>query len=590
MRAATAIAGRSIGGLVTRRSVGSAAAGVAAMTAALAIAIAWAATPVPAAQVRPATLVVVNGPVFTGAGRPVAEAVAVDGERIVAVGTKAEIEQRRGPSTVVVDAAGGTVVPGFNDSHVHFLSGSQSLQELDLGGAQTLDEVQRRIRAFAAAHPEARWIRGRGWNYGAFPGGLPTRAQLDAALPDRPATLVCFDGHSSWVNSRALAAAGITRATPDPANGAITRTPSGEPDGLLKESAQQLVRAVMPPITRDEQRTAIVAGIARAHSLGVTSVQNASGNADEFALYADLRAAGQLDLRVYSALSVSPGFTAADADRFDAIRAGVASDLRFKSGAAKLLVDGVIETNTALMLAPYVNDPATTGLPNYSAEELDRIVRMLDARGYQIMIHAIGDGGVRRVLDAFERAVAANPAPPRGRRHRIEHIETMDPADVGRFGRLGVIGSFQPPHARLMNNPEPRGQWSGNIGKARTSHGWMWKSVKDAGGRLAFGSDWPVASLDPLVGLWVGVNRIGHGAIPSQRLTVGEMIDGYTADAAFASFDEADKGRLAAGQLADIAVLSRDVLTTPPAGPADVHVRTTIFGGRVVYRRGAGPP
>jgi len=557
---------------------------------AVAIAIGGVMTSGPVAQTPVASLIVVNGPVFTGAGRPLAEAVAVEGERIVAVGTRADVEKRRGPSTVVVDAAGGTVAPGFNDSHVHFLSGSQSLQELDLGGAQTLEEVQRRIREFAAAHPAARWIRGRGWNYSAFPGGLPTRAQLDAALPDRPATLVCFDGHSSWVNSAALKAASITRATADPANGEITRTSAGEPDGLLKESAQQLVRAVMPPITREEQKKALLAGIARAHELGVTSVQNASGNADEFALYDELRAAGQLTLRVYSALSVTPGFTTADADRFDAIRARFGNDARFKSGAAKLLVDGVIETNTALMLTPYLNNPGTTGLPNYSAEELNRIVGLLDARGYQIFVHAIGDGGVRRTLDAFERAAAANPRPARGRRHRIEHIETMDPADVPRYGRLGVIGSFQPPHARLMNNPEPRGQWAGNIGKERTSHGWMWKSVKDAGGRLAFGSDWPVASLDPLVGIWVGVNRIGHGAVPTQRLTVGEMIDGYTADAAYASFDEADKGRLAVGQLADLVVLSRDVLTAPPTGPRDVQVQATVVGGRVVYSRTGARP
>jgi len=560
-------------------------AGVAVIAAAMAIG--GAVRPGPSAQAPEATLIVVNGPVFTGAGQPAAEALAVAGERIVAVGPRAEIERRRGPATVVIDAAGGTVVPGFNDSHVHFLSGSLSLTELDLSGARTLDEVQQRIREFAAKNPTVPWIRGRGWNYSAFPDGVPTRAQLDAALPDRPATLVCFDGHSSWVNSKALAAAGITRATADPANGAIARTAAGEPDGLLKESAQQLVRAVMPPITRDEQRKALLAGIARAHQLGVTSVQNASGNADEFALYDELRAAGQLDLRVYSALSVSPGFTTADADRFDAIRARFASDTRFKSGAAKLLIDGVIETNTALMLAPYLNNPATTGLPNYSVEELDRIVRLLDARGYQIFVHAIGDGGVRRVLDAFERAAAANPAPARGRRHRIEHIETMDPADLPRFARLGVVGSFQPPHARLMNSPEPRGQWAGNIGKERTSHGWMWKSVQDAGGRLAFGSDWPVASLDPLVGIWVGINRIGHGAIPTQRLSVGAMIDGYTADAAYASFDETDKGRLEAGQLADIAVLSRDVFTAPPTGPADVHVNATIVGGKVVYRRPA---
>ena len=269
------------------------------------------------AQAPRADLIVVNGPVFTGAGRPVAEAVAVTGDRITAVGTRQAVEALRGPSTVVVDAAGGTVAPGFNDSHVHFLGGSLGLTELDLSSARTLDEVQQRVRDFAAKNPSAPWIRGRGWNYGAFPGGLPTRAQLDAALADRPATLVCFDGHSSWVNSKALEAAGITADTADPPAGAITRDASGRPDGLLKESAQQLVRKVMPPITRDDQRRALLAGIANAHRLGVTSIQNASGNADEFALYEDLRTSGELKLRVYSALSVSPGFNDISVTRAD---------------------------------------------------------------------------------------------------------------------------------------------------------------------------------------------------------------------------------------------------------------------------------
>ena len=547
----------------------------------------------PAARTQPpgtpADLIVVNGRVFTGADLPVQEALAARGERIIAVGSRATVDALRGPSTVVVDAKGGAVVPGFNDSHVHFLSGAQSLEELDLGGARTLDEVQQRIRTFAASHPKATWIRGRGWNYGPFPGGVPTAAQLDAALSDRPAVLVCFDGHSSWVNSKALAAAGITKDTPDPVNGVIVRkAASAEPKGLLKEAAQTLVRKVMPRATPAEQRAALVAGITMAHQLGVTSIQNASGNEEELALYDEMRSAGQLRLRVYSALSVSPGFSDADADGFDRIRRRFRSDDRFKTGAAKLLIDGVIETNTAVMLAPYDNNPKTTGLPNYSAAELNRIVGVLDARDYQIFVHAIGDGGVRMTLDAFEQAAKANPAPARGRRHRIEHIETMDPADVARFGSLGVIGSFQPPHARLMNTPDPKGQWPGNIGPERTSHGWMWKSVRDAGGRLAFGSDWPVASLNPIVGIWTGINRIGQRQIPTQRLTLGQMIDGYTKDAAYASYDEAVKGTLALGRLADVVVLSRDVFAAPPAAANDVKVDVTVFGGRVVYTRADG--
>jgi predicted amidohydrolase YtcJ len=288
---------------------------------------------------------------------------------------------------------------------------------------------------------------------------------------------------------------------------------------------------------------------------------------------------------VYSSLSVTPGFAEAEADRFDAVRRRITSDDRFKVGAVKLLVDGVIETNTAVMLAPYVNNPATSGVPNHQAQELDRIVRLLDARGWQIFIHAIGDGGVRMTLDAFERAARANPEPPRGRRHRVEHIETIDPADVPRFGALGVIASMQPPHTRLMNGPSPKGQWTANIGFERQARGWMWKGIQQSGGHLAFGSDWPVASLDPLAGIWIGLNRIGHGDVPNQRLTLAEMIDGYTIGPAYGSFDEARKGRLAAGHLADVVILTRDVFEQPPASADDVKVATTIFGGKIVYRR-----
>jgi predicted amidohydrolase YtcJ len=559
---------------------------VLALVAAIVLATAGAGRDGAAQPAAAADLVVTNGRVFTGPGNARQDAVAVRGGRIAAVGTRDAIEAMTGPATTVVDAAGAAVLPGFNDSHVHFLSGAQSLQELDLSAARTLEEVQQKIREFAAANPGAAWIRGRGWNYGAFPGGLPTRAQLDAAVSDRPAVLVCFDGHSSWVNSRALQAAGITAATADPPNGAITRTAANrEPDGLLKESAQGLVRKAMPEATRAEKRRALAAGIARAHSLGVTSIQNASGNEDEFAVYEEARAAGELPLRVYSSLSVSPGFSEADADRFDAIRRRVASDDRFKVGAVKLLVDGVIETNTAVMLAPYVNNPATSGVPNYTAAELDRIVRLLDARGWQILIHAIGDGGVRMTLDAFDRAAKANPAPGPGRRHRVEHIETIDLADVPRFGALGVIASMQPPHTRLMNSPNPKGQWAGNIGLERQARGWMWMDIRDRGGHLAFGSDWPVASLNPLAGIWTGLNRIGHGAVASQRLSLDDMIDGYTAGAAYASFDEQRKGRMATGQLADIVVLSRDIFAAPPAAADDVRVAVTIFDGRVVYRK-----
>ncbi|MEZ5291165.1 MAG: amidohydrolase family protein [Vicinamibacterales bacterium] len=533
----------------------------------------------------PADLVVTNGRVYTGVGSPMQEAVAVRGGEIVAVGSAEAMADLQGPDTTVVDAAGASVLPGFNDSHVHFLSGSQGLAELDLSDARTLDDIQRAIREFADAHPTAAWIRGRGWEYTPFPGGLPTRQLLDAALPDRPAALVCFDGHSTWVNSKALDAAGVTRDTADPPNGAITREASGAPAGLLKESAQDLVRRVLPRPTMGERLAALKEGVAHAHALGVTSVQNANGNEDELAVWEEARKAGALPLRVYLALSVSPGFSDADADRFDAIRARVQPDDRFRLGAAKLLVDGVIETNTAAMLAPYVNDPASTGRANYSQDELDRIVATLDRRGWQIFTHAIGDRGVRMVLDAYEKAATANPAPARGRRHRIEHIETIDWADVPRFGALGVIASMQPPHTSLMNEPHPVDHWVTNVGPERQARGWPWKSIAEAGGHLAFGSDWPVVSIDPLAGIWTGLGRIGFLDVPNQRLTVGQMIDGYTSGAAYASFDEARKGRLAEGQLADIVVLTRDIFAKPPESADDVRVAVTIFDGTVVYRR-----
>lgn len=533
-----------------------------------------------------ADLIVTNGHVYTRAGAPMAEAIATRGPNIIAVGSRASIEAFKGPATTVLDAGGASVLPGFNDSHVHFLSGAASLQELDLSGARTLDEVQQRIRDFAAANPSAPWIRGRGWNYGPFPGGLPTSAQIDAVVADRPVALVCFDGHSTWVNSRAMQLAGISADTPDPVNGEITRKGSSrEPEGLLKESAQALVRKAMPQPTRADQRRALAAGIARAHSLGVTSIQNASGSEEEFAVYEEARAAGELSLRVYSSYSVAPGFTEADADRLDRIRYRISGDDRFKVGAIKLMVDGVIETNTAAMLAPYVNKPETAGVANFTARELDRIVRLLDLRGWQIFIHAIGDAGVRMALDAFDHAALANPTKARAPRHRIEHIETIHLDDVPRFGRLAVIASMQPPHTRLMNSPNPGGQWTANIDPERQARGWMWKSIKEADGRLAFGSDWPVASLDPLTGIAIGLGRIGHGTVPSQRLSIEEMIDGYTSGSAYASFDESVKGRLAPGQLADIVILSRDVMSSPPTAAGDVRVEVTIFAGKVVYRR-----
>jgi predicted amidohydrolase YtcJ len=537
----------------------------------------------------PVDVIVFNGKVYAGGGRSgFAEAIAVRGNTIFRVGSNREIKRMRRPQTTVIDAHGGAVVPGFNDSHVHFASGGLSLSEVNLLDATTAEEIAVKVRDWADAHADRRWVLGRGWYYTAFPDGLPTRQMLDEIVPDRPAYLTAYDGHSGWANTVALKLAGITRATANPKNGVVVKDAKGEPTGVLKESAMALVRDVLPKPERAQRLTAIRAGIREAHRLGVTSVQNASGSAEEIDLWDELRRDGDLKLRMYHSLSAGPGFTEADADRFEATRREHADDPLLKAGAVKLMADGVIETHTASMLEPYSNRP-TKGMPNFTPEELNRIVALLDRRGWQVWIHAIGDGGVRMALDALEAAAKANPTPARGRRHRIEHIETIDPADVPRFGTLGVIASMQPFHA----NPDPGmgTVWTANIGDERASRAWLWNSISKAGGRLAFGSDWPVVTLDPRMGLQVGANRTSPtgepegGSIPGERLPLAAIIDAYSSGAAYASFDEQRKGTLAKGMLADIVIFSTDIFRAPPERVLDAVVDVTIFDGKVVYNR-----
>lgn len=539
-------------------------------------------------QAPVADLLIVNGRVYTADGRgTMAQAVAVAGNTILRVGSDTDLAALRGPDTRVIDARGGTVAPGFNDSHVHFLSGGTTLGHVDLAGLTTLAEVQGAIRAFVASRPGDAWVQGRGWLYSPFTGGSPTKAQLDAVVSDRPAVMTCYDGHSIWVNSKALAMAGITKDTPDPVNGAVVKDPvTGEPTGHLKESATDLVRRIMPKPSDEDRRAALRAAVAHAHRFGVTSVQNAGGDPDEMALYDQARKAGELQVRTYLAFSASAATTEADIDRMEAVRQRVGEDATLKTGAVKIYADGVIESRTAAMLAPYEGG-AGAGAPNLSEEELGRVVTMIDKRGWQILIHAIGDRAIRMSLDAFERAAAVNPAQARGRRHRIEHIEAVAAADIPRFGRLGVIASQQPMHVPLgdMNAIKPAGPWPDNIGPERASRAWAWKSIRDAGGRVAFGSDWPVAPLDAGQGIWLAATRVAPANAVAQRLTMGEVLDGYTRGPAYASFEEQRKGSIAPGMLADIVVLSTDLMATPPATPADIVVEATIFDGRVVYTR-----
>jgi predicted amidohydrolase YtcJ len=540
----------------------------------------------------PVDLIVVNGKVYTGEQDELAEAVAVRGNTVVRVGSNAEIRRLRRAQTTVIDARGGAVLPGFNDAHAHVISGGLSLDQVNLADATTVDDIKETIRLWSEAHPERAWITGRGWYYQPFNGAMPTRQMLDALVPDRPAYLIAYDGHTGWANSAALKAAGITRRTKNPANGIIVRDArTGEPTGALKEAAMALMSTVAPQPTQEDRVAAIRAAIDEAHRLGITSVQDAGGPASDLDLYDRLRKRNQLTLRVYQALRADATLTEAGLEALEQIRTRFADDPLLKTGAIKLVADGVIEAHTAAMLEPYANRAAIKGEARFTAEQMNRIVGMLDRRGWQVMTHAIGDAAVRMTLDAYAAAANTNPLPERGRRHRIEHIETIDPEDIPRFGALGVIASFQPVHA--TPSPAPGDVWSTNIGEARASRGWLWSSIARAKGPLAFGSDWPVMTFDPRVGLHVAVTRTTleglpkGGWIPAERLPLRRAIQVYTRDGAWASFDEQRKGTLTRDMLADIVVLSDDIFSAPPARLTTTEVVVTIADGKVVYRRDA---
>jgi hypothetical protein len=543
---------------------------------------------VPVGPGETADLVIVNGRVFAAdeAGTT-AVAVAVRGSTILRVGTTREIEALRGPDTKVIDARGGSVLPGFNDAHVHFVPGGFALADVDLAGLTTLREVQAAISRFAADHPGDGWLRGRGWLYQPFPGSSPTRAQLDEIVRDRPAVMECYDGHSIWVNSLALARAGITKDTPNPPNGEIVKDPkTGEPTGHLKEAAAALVEKVMPEPTEADRRAALKAAVAHANRFGVTSIQNAGTSLEEMALYEAAKRDGDLTIRAYLAFSASSATTEADADRMVETWQRLGDDPTLRTGIVKMYADGVIESRTAAMLAPYERG-TSAGAPNPTTEELNRVVAMLDARGLQVQIHAIGDRAIRMSLDALEQAARVNPGPARGRRHRLEHIEAIAEADIARFGQSGVIASQQPMHVALgdMNQATPSGPWPDNIGPERWSRAWAWQRIRAGGGRLAFGSDWPVATLEAGQGIWLASTRVTLPGGTTQAMSVADAIRGYTSWAAYASFDDHRKGTLAPGMLADIVVLTSDIVAQPPQTPTDVVVATTVFDGRVVYQR-----
>lgn len=539
---------------------------------------------VAAAGPPPADLVLVNGKIWTGvSARPEVEAVACRLGRIVAVGTTAEMRALAGAATQVVDLAGRRVVPGFNDAHVHFLTGGLHLASVQLREARSQKDFVERLARYAARHPKGRWITGGDWDHENWsPAEPPTRALIDPATPDHPVFVNRLDGHMALANSLALKLAGITRATPDPPGGAIVRDARGEPTGLLKDAAMEAVSRVIPEPSKEEIDTALRAAMSYAAEQGVTSVQDMSATAEVLAAYQRLLERGELTVRVYAHQPLAGFQRLADIG----VLAGFGGE-KLKIGGLKAFADGSLGSATALFFEPYLDAPQTSGLPSDEmipeSKLRDRILAA-DRAGLQVAVHAIGDRANHIVLGMFEEAARRNGA--RDRRFRIEHAQHLRREDIRRFGSLGVIASMQPYHAI------DDGRWAERrIGTERARGSYAFRSLLEAGAVLAFGSDWYVAPMEPLRGIYAAVTRRTldgkrpGGWIPEEKISVQEALRVYTWGSAYAAFDERVKGTVEAGKLADLAVLSEDILSLDPAELNRARVVMTVFDGRVVYKR-----
>ena len=531
--------------------------------------------------------ILTNARIYTvNARQPWAEALALRGGKIVAVGSNREMGSYRGPFTKTIDAKQHLVLPGFVDCHIHFMEGSLGLTHVDLNDAGSVTEIQKRVKEYAAAHPNEPWITGMGWTYPTFkPSGLPDKKFLDEVVPDRPVYLSAFDGHSSWANSKALQLAGITKDTPDPTNGKIVRDEKGEATGALKEAAGDLVSKLMPKPTREERLTALRLGMHEANKYGLVRVHSAGGDFEYLDLYDQLRKDGQLSVRFYVAYFLDPPGLSADAiDSIEHVR-DTYHDAWISGGAVKTMLDGVVEAHTAAMLTPYSDDPTLSGKLFWDPAKYTEAIDELDRRGFQILTHAIGDRGVRTALDTYQDAQRKNHT--HDPRPRIEHIETISAPDIKRFGKIGVIASFQPLHS--YPDEDTLSIWARNAGTERAQRAWAWKSIQKEGGRLAFGSDWPVVTLNPWPGVQTAVTRQTKdgkpdgGFVPQQRLSLEDAIKGYTLGAAVGGRREETEGSLQPGKLADLIILSEDLFKMKPSDISNEEVLATMVGGKVVY-------
>lgn len=536
-----------------------------------------------AGQSKPAAdLIVTNAKVWTADKvRPQAEAFAVVGDRIVAVGSAAEMDAWHGPQTRVVDAQGRLVLPGFDDSHVHFVDGGDHLQAVQLKDAVTAQQFSERITQRARRTPKGEWITGGDWDEQKWsPPDLPSKEMIDAATPDTPVFVNRYDGHESLANSMALRLANITAKTPDPPGGQILRDKQGNPTGILRDSAQELVEKVMPPMSHAERMRAIRQATDYAASLGVTSVQDMNPSYEDVKAYSELMENGQLGLRIY----VAP----IETDWKDQAKIGIRHAFGtpfLRMGAVKGYADGSLGSETAYFFEPYTDNPRTHGLLSSEMHPPSAMLQRLkaaDAAGLQLCIHAIGDRAISMMLDMFEQIQKANGK--KDRRWRIEHSQTVAEKDFVRYARLGVIASVQPYHAI------DDGRWAEKrIGPQRIQRTYAFRTFVDNGVRLAFGTDWPVAPLSPMWTIYAAVTRATldgknpEGWIPDQKLTVPEAVEAYTMGSAYAEFQEDQKGSITPGKLADFVVLSDDIFHIPPSQIKNVKVEATYVGGRLVY-------
>lgn len=521
-----------------------------------------------------------------GAGKR-AEALAVRGDRVLAVGTGGEIMKNKGPDTKVVDLGGHFVMPGFNDAHMHLASAGFEKMNVNLVGVKTLDEFRERIRARAETAAPGEWIVGEGWDETLWPVKVaPTRWDLDEVTNGHPAYMDRVDGHIGVANTRALQLASVTVASRDPEGGKIDRDENGTPNGILRETARDAVKAVIPKPNHDQRRKAIETALAEISSYGITSVQDNS-SWDDFQIYQELEREGKLNVRISEWLPFDDSVDALNAKR----NSQPASDNMLHTGMLKGFMDGSLGSKTAALLEPYSDDPKNSGLPQYEPAKLNAMTVARLLAGYQIGFHAIGDRGVQMALDAFDGAErtagkSGVKAADGGENYRlrVEHAQVTTPQQIVRFKQLNVIASMQPSHLTTdMNWAETR------LGANRAAHSYAWAEFLKHGVVLAFGTDYPVEPVTPFRGLYAAVTRQSEDGkksyYPEQKLTIEQAIAAYTIGSAYAEFAEKQKGKLEPGMLADFVVLDQDITSVPFPKILTTQVLRTVVGGKTVYEK-----